>query len=123
MNTISWQAYPLVGQTELARTWLETQSWLQLAPKTIDAYGRSLNDFLGFCMKHAIQPEQVTREQIAPCSRESEFYGCSVIIWLKNTSGLTIRSVGVTMSHIYVENVNLDHLPLSRTSHGFSRSL
>ena len=65
MNAIRWQAYPFVDQIELARTWLETQSWLQLAPKTIDAYGRSLNDFLSFCMRHAIQPETVTREQVA----------------------------------------------------------
>lgn len=65
MNAIRWQAYPFVEQTELARTWLETQSWLQLAPKTIDAYGRSLNDFLDFCIRQAIQPEMVTREQVA----------------------------------------------------------
>src|SRR5258708_15159487 len=65
MNTICWQAYPFVDQTELARTWLEIQSRLQLAPKTIDAYGRSLNDFLKFCTKQAIEPAGVTREQVA----------------------------------------------------------
>lgn len=65
MNTICWQFYPLVNETETARTWLEIQHRLQLAPKTIDAYGRSLNDFLGFCARYAIEPETVTREQVA----------------------------------------------------------
>ena len=65
MNTICWQSYPFVDQTELARTWLEIQDQLQLAPKTIDAYWRGLNDFLGFCTRHAIQPETITREQVA----------------------------------------------------------
>ncbi len=65
MNTISWQFYPLVEQTELARAWLDIQNRLQLAPKTIDAYGRGLNDFLSFCARQAIQPEGITREQVA----------------------------------------------------------
>src|SRR5260370_22111106 len=125
MNTICWQAYPFVDQTELARTWLEIQSRLQLAPKTIDAYGRSLNDFPNFCTKQAIEPAGVAREQVAlyvqdlatrpnprvprsllfpleaasrtaPCSNESRSYGYSVIISLKNNSGQTIRLVVVT---------------------------
>jgi len=65
VNTVCWQFYPLVDETETARTWLEIQHRLQLAPKTIDAYGRSLNDFLGFCARYAIEPETVTREQVA----------------------------------------------------------
>jgi site-specific recombinase XerD len=65
VNTICWKFYPLVEQKEAARKWLELQNQLQLAPKTIDSYGRGLNDFLGFCMKQSIEPETVTREQIA----------------------------------------------------------
>jgi integrase/recombinase XerD len=65
MNTICWKSYPLVEQVQTARTWLELQNLLQLAPKTIDAYGRGLNDFLGFCAQHHIEPETITREQVA----------------------------------------------------------
>jgi integrase/recombinase XerD len=65
METVRWDFYPYVATNGLARTWLETQVHLQLAPNTIDAYGRSLNDFLGFCLKEHVQPESITREQVA----------------------------------------------------------
>jgi len=41
------------------------QAHLQLAPKTIDAYGRCLNDFLAFCARHDILSHAVTREHVA----------------------------------------------------------
>jgi integrase/recombinase XerD len=65
MTEIRWEQYPLVGQHELARNWLQRQAHLQLAPNTVDAYGRCLNDYLGFCVRHSVQPEAVTREQVA----------------------------------------------------------
>src|SRR5215471_14146401 len=65
MPEIRWQFYPLVAQHELARTWLTMQSNLQLAPATIDAYGRNLNDYLAFCSKHRLLPETLTREQLS----------------------------------------------------------
>lgn len=65
MAEICWEQYPLVAQHELSRHWLTRQAHLQLAPKTIDAYGRSLNDYLGFCAKRDIQPEAVTRDLVA----------------------------------------------------------
>lgn len=57
MPEIRWEFYPLVAQHELARTWLTMQRNLQLAPATIDAYGRNLNDYLAFCSKHSLLPE------------------------------------------------------------------
>ncbi len=65
MESNRWQFYPLVAQDEHARTWLTIQANLQLAAPTIDAYGRSLNDYLSFCFRHQVQPETVTREHIA----------------------------------------------------------
>jgi integrase/recombinase XerD len=65
MSIVRWELYPLVASSELARAWLQIQVHLQLAPKTIDAYGRGLNDYLKFCEKQAIAPESVTREQVA----------------------------------------------------------
>jgi integrase/recombinase XerD len=65
MAEIRWEFYPLVAQHELARTWLTMQRNLQLAPATIDAYGRNLNDYLAFCSKHTLLPETLTREALA----------------------------------------------------------
>ena len=65
MTEICWEQYPLVVQYELARNWLQRQAHLQLAPNTVDAYGRCLNDYLAFCARHNIQPEAVTRDLVA----------------------------------------------------------
>jgi hypothetical protein len=65
MNEIRWELYPLVAASERSRAWLQVQNHLQLASNTIDAYGRSLNDFLAFCQRSGIVPETVTREQVS----------------------------------------------------------
>lgn len=65
MGNIRWEFYPLVAQNEHGRTWLTIQANMQLAPNTIDAYGRGLNDYLGFCIRQNVRPEVVTREHIA----------------------------------------------------------
>jgi integrase/recombinase XerD len=65
MNEVRWSLYPLVSDNEIARAWLQMQAHLQLAPKTIDAYGRCLNDYLAFCAKQHMIPETITREQVA----------------------------------------------------------
>ncbi len=65
MIDISWEYYPLVSSNELAHAWLQLQANLQLAPKTIEAYGRSLNDYLDFCTRYGVAPETITREQFA----------------------------------------------------------
>jgi hypothetical protein len=65
MTDIRWEQYPQVRAHDLARKWLQRQAHLQLAPTTIDAYGRCLNDYLGFCAKHDILPEALTREHVA----------------------------------------------------------
>ena len=65
MSEIRWELYPLVAVHERSRAWLQLQSHLQLAPTTLDAYGRSLNDFLAFCQRYEIVPETITREQVA----------------------------------------------------------
>src|SRR5258707_4819443 len=65
MTEIRWEQYPLVAEHELARHWLQRQAYLQLAPTTIDAYGRGLNDYLSFCLKQNIQPEVITRDLVA----------------------------------------------------------
>jgi len=65
MTEVRWEQYPLVAQNALARNWLQRQAYLQLAPNTVDAYGRCLNDYLGFCASQNVQPEAVTRDLVA----------------------------------------------------------
>lgn len=65
MIAIRWQCYPLVAQDQFACRWLQRQAYLQLAANTIDAYGRSLNDYLDFCAQYHVQPQAITREQVA----------------------------------------------------------
>jgi integrase/recombinase XerD len=65
MSIVHWELYPLVEASALPRAWLQLQSHLQLAPNTVDAYGRCLNDFLAFCQRSGIVPEAITREQVA----------------------------------------------------------
>lgn len=45
--------------------WLNIQSNLGLASNTLDAYGRSINDFLNFCNSMAFSQTQTTKEQIS----------------------------------------------------------
>jgi site-specific recombinase XerD len=64
MGNIRWELYPLVAVSERSRAWLQLQEYLQLAPKTIDAYGRCLDDFLDFCQRSGVVPEAITHEQV-----------------------------------------------------------
>jgi integrase/recombinase XerD len=65
MREIRWESYPLVAQQELPQRWLTMQRNLQLAPVTIDVYGRNLNDYLTFCERTSLSPSIITREQLA----------------------------------------------------------
>src|SRR6266699_3717569 len=62
MTDVHWEYYPLVAGDQMAQAWLQIQANLQLRPKTIDAYGRCLNDYLAFCAAHQVRPETITRE-------------------------------------------------------------
>src|SRR5437763_12454491 len=43
MTEVRWERYPSVAQLPYARSWLQIQGNLGLAPNTIDAYGRALS--------------------------------------------------------------------------------
>jgi len=64
-DTIEWFRYPFVAAHELARAWLGTETLLGLAPNTLDAYARGLDDFLGFCQRTDIDPLKATRADLA----------------------------------------------------------
>jgi integrase/recombinase XerD len=69
---IEWFRYPLVAADALARAWLSTETLLGLAPNTLDAYARGLDDFLGFCQKAEISPMMATRADLAPSTGECQ---------------------------------------------------
>jgi integrase/recombinase XerD len=65
MTEIRWDRYPLVAQLERSRSWLQIQGNLGMASNTIEAYGRALNDYLGFCQRREINAEAATRELLS----------------------------------------------------------
>jgi integrase/recombinase XerD len=64
-DAVEWFRYPFVAAHEQARTWLTTETLLGLAPNTLDAYARGLDDFLGFCQRGGIAPTAATRADLA----------------------------------------------------------
>jgi integrase/recombinase XerD len=67
---IRWDQYPTVADDPTARGWLAMQAGRSLARHTVETYGRSLEDFLGFTAREGIGPAQVTREHLAAYVRD-----------------------------------------------------
>jgi len=65
MDGLRWDSYPSVATDGRARAWLELQAHLRLAPKTLDAYGRSLDDYLSFCARAGLDAAGATRSGVA----------------------------------------------------------
>ena len=64
-DAIEWFRYPFVAANDLAKIWLTTETLLGLAPNTLDAYARGLDDFLGFCQRTDISAVSATRADLA----------------------------------------------------------
>lgn len=62
---LRWDRYPAVAQEPLAKKWLESQALLGLAPNTIDAYARGVQDFLTFCERQGLQAVRIMRFEVA----------------------------------------------------------
>jgi integrase/recombinase XerD len=80
--------WPVVAAHSEAAAWLTIQSDLGLAPRTLDAYGRALEDFLTLCRREQINPDAAghadiaryvrhLREQTTLRPRETEVAGLS----------------------------------------------
>jgi len=54
-----------VRASSRALEWLDLQTALQRAPNTLAAYGRGLDDYLSFCARSGIDPEQAGRTDVA----------------------------------------------------------
>jgi hypothetical protein len=64
MTDIRWERYPLVAKAPNARIWLTFQAQLGLAPNTIEAYGRALEDYLLFSDGHGMAVDDAKRVDI-----------------------------------------------------------
>ncbi len=65
MSDVRWERYPRLAESDLGCRWLTMQANLGLAPNTIDAYGRALEDYLNFSHRHATNVVSATRDHIA----------------------------------------------------------
>jgi integrase/recombinase XerD len=70
MVHIKWQHYPSVALLPAAKAWLDIQANLGLAPNTIDAYGRALEDYLRLSSRQQFAPLSALREHIATYVRD-----------------------------------------------------
>ena len=62
MHTILWKRYTRVAVFPHTCSWLTIQAHLGLAPNTLDAYGRALEDYLAFSASRSCPVENATRE-------------------------------------------------------------
>jgi integrase/recombinase XerD len=62
---LRWERYPRVAGHAMTRKWLGIEANLGLAPNTIDAYARALEDYLAFSATAPIDISDVNREHIA----------------------------------------------------------
>jgi integrase/recombinase XerD len=70
VGEVRWERFPLVAGEPHARTWLTIQADLGLAPNTLAAYGRALQDFLAFSARREVVATAATREHIAAYVRD-----------------------------------------------------
>jgi integrase/recombinase XerD len=64
------ETWPVLGRHEQAADWLTTWADLGRAPRTIDAYGRGLAEYLPMCEREGVDPVTANRAHIAVCVRE-----------------------------------------------------
>jgi integrase/recombinase XerD len=83
LRELRWERYPLLAQQPHARTWLTIQTDLGLAPNTIDAYRRALDDYLRFSARNDVQPDSASRADVAAYVRD--------LMARPNPRGATVR--------------------------------
>ncbi len=64
------QRWPVLAGHPQAATWLRMRVNLGLAPRTVDAYGRGLAEYLAMCDREAVDPVVADRAHIARYVRE-----------------------------------------------------
>lgn len=69
MSEVRWERYPLVERSPHAKSWLALVA-VGLAPATVDAYGRALQDYLAFSDRVAADPTTAGRAHLAAYLRD-----------------------------------------------------
>ena len=64
------EKWPVLARHDRAMEWLQIWTDLGRAPRTIDAYGRGLAEYLQVCERDGIDPLAATRAQVALFVRE-----------------------------------------------------
>jgi integrase len=64
------EKWPVLGRHVHAATWLQVWSDLGRAPRTIDAYGRGLSEYLLVCEREGVDPVAATRVSVAVFVRD-----------------------------------------------------
>lgn len=64
------ERWPLLAAHPATLEWLTVQADLGLSPRTIDAYGRCLTDYLAFCAREGIDPLTANRSAVARYVRD-----------------------------------------------------
>lgn len=64
------EKWPVLGRHDQAETWLTIWTDLGPAPRTIDAYGRGLAEYLLMCEREDVDPGTANRAHIAVYVRE-----------------------------------------------------
>jgi integrase/recombinase XerD len=70
MADIRWRRYPQAAACGLARAWLVLQGNLGLAENTLDAYARSVEEYLAFSAGKDVSAVSATRDHIAAYVRD-----------------------------------------------------
>lgn len=70
MVDVRWKRYPILAGIEIARTWLQIQANLGLAPNTIEAYGRAMEGYCVFSRARNADVVTANREHISSYVRD-----------------------------------------------------
>jgi integrase/recombinase XerD len=70
IDSVLEEKWPILGRHEHAARWLRMWADLGRAPRTIDAYGIGLAEYLEVCEREDIDPVEANREHIARYVRE-----------------------------------------------------
>jgi hypothetical protein len=120
---VLWERYPMVAGNHRAREWLQIQADLGLARNTVEAYGRSLEDYLRFSAGRRTDVVDASRTHIAAyvCSlshpenlRDSVQPGAEQSRPLANaTIQLRLTTVRLFYDYLVEEGLRL-HSPVGR---------
>lgn len=60
-----WEHFPVIATHPDAKRWIQSCVMLGLAPNTVTAYARAVEEFLGFCQNRSVEVRSASRAVIA----------------------------------------------------------